>query len=103
MFRRLLVLLGLAACIGLSTVAAPAQPYGGPRYAPPPPRYERHGRPPGRGYVWVGGYQRWSGHRYIWVAGGWRRPPHYGWIWHPGYYSRRGGIYIWIGGRWGPP
>jgi len=103
MIRRFLVFTALIACFAVSSLGTSAQPYGGPRYGPPPPRYERHGPPPGRGYVWVGGYQRWNGRAYVWVGGGWRRPPHHGYRWYPGYWRHRGGIYIWIGGHWGPP
>ena len=102
MFRRSLALVACALCLGLSGLSASAQGYG-PRYAPPPARYERRGRAPGPGYVWIGGYNRWDGHHYIWVGGTWRRPPHRGYHWYPGYWSNRGGVYIWIGGHWGPP
>jgi hypothetical protein len=42
-----------------------------------PPRdvVERRSAPPGPGYVWVQGYQRWDGHGYVWVPGEWQRPP----------------------------
>ena len=104
--RMLLVPLALAGCIAATGLGASAQQYyhgDGPRYAPPAAHYERHGPPPGRGYVWVGGYHRWNGNAYVWYPGGWQQPPQYGYIWHPGYWTPRSGIYIWIGGRWGPP
>lgn len=103
MLRRFLALLTLTACVGLSGLAASAQGYGpgGPRYAPPPPRYERHGPPPHSGYVWVGGYNRWNGHSYVWIGGGWQRPPRYGAVWVPGRWAYRGGVYVWIAGHWG--
>ena len=99
MLRRLLTVLGLAAFIGMSGLGASAQSYG-PRYAPPPPRYERHGPPPHSGYVWVGGYHHWDGNKYVWIAGGWQRPPRYGAVWIPGRYVNRGGYYVWIPGHW---
>jgi hypothetical protein len=99
MLRRFLSLLGLAAFIGLGSSVASAQPW--PHYGPPPPRYEYHGHAPYRGAVWVGGYHRWYGGRYVWVAGHWAHPPHYGAVWYPGHYANRGGVYIWIGGHWG--
>jgi hypothetical protein len=35
------------------------------RVAPPPPIVERHPVAPGPRYVWVGGYHRWDGRRYV--------------------------------------
>jgi hypothetical protein len=99
MLRRLLTVLGLAAFIASSGLSVSAQGYG-PRYAPPPPRYERHGPPPGSGYVWVGGYNHWNGHAYVWIGGGWQRPPRYGAVWIPGRYVNRGGYYVWVPGHW---
>ena len=46
------------------------------RIAPPPIVVEERGRPPERDYVWVDGYHRWDGGRYVWVPGHWDRPPH---------------------------
>jgi hypothetical protein len=52
------------------------------RIAPPPPvRVGVVGHAPRRGCVWVGGYQRWTGNRYVWVAGKWVRPPRAGAVW----------------------
>ncbi|HUA08511.1 MAG TPA: hypothetical protein VMA98_04500 [Candidatus Acidoferrales bacterium] len=99
MLRRFLAVVALVACIGVTAGTASAQGYG-PRHAPPPPRYERHGRAPGRGYVWIGGYQHWNGRAYVWVPGRWARPPRPGQRWYPGRYVSRGGIYVWINGYW---
>jgi hypothetical protein len=93
----------LVGCFAATSLGASAQGYPGPHYGPPPAHYERHGPPPGRGYVWVGGYHRWDGAHYVWVNGGWQQPPHYGYHWYPGYWQPRSGVYIWIGGHWGPP
>ncbi len=41
------------------------------KVAPPPPVVERYGAPPQAGFIWIPGYQRWNGTRYIWVAGHW--------------------------------
>ncbi len=102
MLRRLLMLAALAGCFAATSLGASAQSYG-PHYGPPPAHYERHGAPPGSGYVWVSGHHRWNGNAYVWVGGGWQRPPQYGYRWYPGYWTPRNGVYIWIGGRWGPP
>ena len=37
------------------------------RVAPPAVRIEERGRPPGPGYLWISGYQRWDGIHYVWV------------------------------------
>jgi len=42
--------------------------------APPPPPCERMTPRPGPGYIWVGGYYRWDGHRHNWVNGYWNAP-----------------------------
>jgi hypothetical protein len=54
------------------------------RIGPPPPVYERRGPPPDRGYVWINGYQRYDGDRYVWTPGRWDRPPqeHQRWVAH---------------------
>ncbi len=46
------------------------------RIGPPAPIVETRGVPPERGFVWIDGYHRWDGERYVWVPGRWERPPH---------------------------
>jgi WXXGXW repeat (2 copies) len=68
------------------------------RVGPPAPIVETRVVAPGPGYVWVGGYHRWEGHRYVWVPGRWNRPPHRHAVWvsphwshdHHGYYMTNG-------------
>lgn len=43
------------------------------RVGPPAPIVERRPPPPERGFVWIGGYHRWDGERYVWVPGRWDR------------------------------
>ena len=38
------------------------------RVGPPAPIVEHYGPPPHPGYVWIAGYHRWDGARYVWVA-----------------------------------
>ena len=54
--------------VALSAGAANAQViiHTGP---PPPVIVERPGPPLHAGWVWVGGYYRWNGGRYVWVPG----------------------------------
>jgi|HubBroStandDraft_6_1064221.scaffolds.fasta_scaffold28743_3 hypothetical protein len=78
----------IASLILASAIAAPAFAQVGVYIgtAPPPLRYEVRPAIPGPGYSWVDGYWNWSGHRYVWVPGVWRRPPFEGGYWtHPHY------------------
>jgi hypothetical protein len=78
----------LASLILAAAVTAPAFAQVGIYigHEPPPLRYEARPVMPGPGYAWVDGYWSWSGARYVWVPGGWRRPPYAGAYWtHPHY------------------
>ncbi len=70
------------------------------RIGPPPPVYERRGRAPDRGSVWVGGYQRYNNDHYEWVPGRWDRPPqeHQRWVQHK--WKHRGDHYEMQEGHW---
>jgi hypothetical protein len=71
------------------------------RIAPPPPvRVGVVGHAPGPGYVWIGGYQSWSGTRYVWVAGRWVRPPRAGVIWVAPRWAPSGGGWVFYKGYW---
>ncbi len=60
---------------------------GGPvAVAPPPVQAEVITVAPGTGYLWIGGFWNWVGHRHVWVGGHWaqHRPGHQ-WVphqWH---------------------
>ena len=70
------------------------------RVGPPPVVVERHGRPPQRGFVWVPGYQRWDGGRYVWVPGRYERPPHPRAVWVPHRWVHRHGGWVLVEGHW---
>ncbi|MGA8727908.1 MAG: hypothetical protein WB608_04095 [Terracidiphilus sp.] len=71
------------------------------RVAPPPPvRGGVVGVAPGRGYVYVPGYQRWNGSRYVWMTGVWVRPPRPGAIWVQPRYVHRGNTWVFYKGYW---
>ena len=78
--------------------------YGGGRVyvaSPPPPiLVETRPGPPGSGQVWISGYHRWEGRRYVWVPGYWTVPPHHRGEWIPGHWqeTRRG--WRWLPGHW---
>ena len=67
-----------------------------------PPRAVSERRPPrpGSDFVWVGGYQRWDGRRYVWMPGKWERPPSRGARWVPPKWDHRGGGWMFVDGRW---
>jgi hypothetical protein len=67
---------------------------------PPAPIVERPGPPPGRLYVWVGGYHRWDGRRYVWVSGHYALPPRPGMVWVPAHYDARPRGYVLVAGHW---
>lgn len=69
--------------------------------APPPPVAEPVPQPPAVGMVWVGGYQRWDGHRYVWERGHYDRPPHAKAHFVPGHWEARGRGRVWVNGHWG--
>ena len=70
------------------------------RVAPPAPVVEVHERPPHAGWVWIDGYHRWDGHRYVWVKGYWRRPPHPGSAWVAHHWEHRGDGWVMVDGHW---
>jgi WXXGXW repeat (2 copies) len=67
---------------------------------PPRPIVERRGPTPGRGYVWVPGYQRWNGRGYVWAPGQWQRPPRARAHWVPGKWVRHGHGWEFREGYW---
>ena len=94
-------LLVTASAIFLSVGSANAQIV--VRIGPPPPRpVEVVPAPPPahRDWVWVPGYHRWDGHKYVWVRGEYRRPPHAGAVWVPGEWREEGGGHVWHEGTW---
>jgi WXXGXW repeat (2 copies) len=71
------------------------------RIGPPPAAVvERPGPPLHAGWVWIPGYYRWDGHRYIWRPGYWARPPRPHAVWVPGRWVPRGGGWVWVRGYW---
>jgi hypothetical protein len=70
------------------------------RIAPPAPIVERRPPPPDRGYVWIDGYHRWDGARYVWVGGRWDRPPHPGQRWVAHRWVHRGDHWEMVEGHW---
>ena len=72
---------------------------GGPRFAPPPTRYERRGARPNRNAIWINGHWNWNGRSYVWVSGRWNTA-RAGRTWINGHWEHRGRTWVWIDGRW---
>jgi hypothetical protein len=70
------------------------------RVGPPAPIVEHYGPPPHPGYVWIAGYHRWDGNRYVWVHGYYAQPPHPGAVWVPHRWEHRHGGYVLVEGHW---
>lgn len=70
------------------------------RVGPPAPIVEARVVAPGPGYVWVGGYHRWDGHRYVSVPGRWNRPPHGHAVWVSPHWSHNSHGYYMTNGHW---
>jgi hypothetical protein len=86
----------LALCMAPAAVMAQVMV----RVAPPAPIVEVHDRPPHPGWVWIDGYHRWNGHRYVWVKGYWTRPPHPGAVWVAHRWEQRGDGWVMVEGHW---
>ncbi|HEY1948183.1 MAG TPA: hypothetical protein VGG97_14325 [Bryobacteraceae bacterium] len=89
------------ACFGITLAAASADAQVYVRIGPPPRVVERRPPPPpGPRRVWVGGYHRWDGRRYVWMPGAWMLPPRPRARWVDGrwVHDRRG--YYWRDGHW---
>lgn len=99
--KRQLFISTLAATLLLAgCVVTPDSYYDGPVYVdPPPPRVEYPGYSPVVGYVWIGGYWNWTGHRHEWVPGRWDEPRQ-GHRWVEPRWEREGRYWRQRPGRW---
>jgi hypothetical protein len=92
--------IALAALLALATVPAASHAQVSINIAPPPVIVEHPGPPPERGSVWIGGYQRWDGARYVWSPGHFEHPPHPGAHWVAHRYVRHGNGWRFEEGHW---
>ena len=90
----------LSALFALSLLPAASYAQVYVHVGPPAPVVERRGPPPERGYVWISGYHRWDGSRYVWEPGRWDRPPHPGAHWVAHRWVHRHGGWVMVEGRW---
>jgi hypothetical protein len=71
------------------------------RTAPPAPASVAVvGRAPSSTYIWVPGYYRGAGGKYIWVSGKWMKPPRAGMVWVPPVWRQGPNGYVFVAGRW---
>ena len=70
------------------------------RVGPPAPIVEHFGPAPRPGYVWVAGYHRWDGNRYVWTPGHWANPPRPHAVWVAPVYEPYNGGYRFHAGYW---
>ena len=92
--------IAMAALLALTFLPAATYAQVVVRIGPPPPIVERRPPPPDRGSVWIGGYHRWDGQRYVWVGGRWDRPPHPGARWEAHRWVHRGDHWELREGHW---
>ncbi len=83
-----------------SCVVRPARGAVYVRVAPPVPVVEVEGVAPGPEFVWIRGYHRWDGDRYIWVPGRWERRPHAAAVWVEGQWRHHRNGWFWVEGHW---
>ena len=91
-------LIGLVFAGGLVFTATAADVF--VRVGPPRPVFETRGPRPGRGHVWVSGYQRWDGNAYVWGPGRWEAPPRPRARWQSHHWVHRRGGWVLVEGRW---
>jgi hypothetical protein len=70
------------------------------RVPPPPLTVEVRGVAPGPEHVWIEGYHRWDGDRYVWVPGHWDRRPRAGAAWVAGHWGHDRHGWYWVEGHW---
>jgi hypothetical protein len=70
------------------------------RIGPPRMVVQRRSHAPGRGYVWVQGYQAWDGRGYAWVPGRWEQPPRPRSRWVAHRWTHRRGGWVMVQGHW---
>jgi YXWGXW repeat-containing protein len=67
---------------------------------PPPPRREYRPRAPGRDFIWIEGYYRWTSAEYDWVPGHWEQRPHRKAHWKQGRWHHTDRGWYWEEGHW---
>ena len=94
--RKLLPAVLFALAVGTGTAQADVVV----RIAPPHAFVEHRGKAPSRNHIWVDGYHRWDGHRYVWTGGRWVVPPHPHARWVAPKWNHRHNEYVFSEGHW---
>jgi hypothetical protein len=68
--------------------------------APPAAEVEIIGTAPGPDFIWIRGYHRWDGTRFVWTPGRWERRPRPAAVWVDGHWARHRRGWYWIEGHW---
>jgi hypothetical protein len=88
----------LMSSIWAAGCAGPSRVY--VRTGPPAPIVTARIVSPGPEFVWIEGYHRWDGARYVWVTGRWERPPRLYAVWESGHWAKTNRGWYFIEGRW---
>ena len=98
----LILCVALASMILTTSCLVPAPPPGAVYVQAAPPRavVEVRGVVPGSDHVWIQGYHRWDGTRYVWTSGRWERRPHSNAVWVAGRWRHHRNGWYWVDGRW---
>lgn len=98
---------GLIACVALAALTlataclVPAPPGAVfVRVRPPAPSVEVRAVAPGPDFIWIEGFHRWDGTRYVWIPGHWERRPHPKAVWMPGRWRHNDRGWFWVEGHW---
>jgi hypothetical protein len=67
---------------------------------PPPPPPEPAPPPAPPNGVWVAGYHRWDGQKYVWERGHYEQPPHQNARYVQGHWEERKHGKVWVNGHW---
>ena len=100
LWRTLAAVILLSSTVAVSEACASSSGRAYVRVGPPAPIIETRLVSPGPGHIWIAGFQRWNGSRYVWVPGYWAQPPRARASWAPGrwVHARRG--WYFVDGHW---
>ena len=97
--RRFIPLMAFTLFLGIAELAG-AMPRIWIPAPPPAPIVEVRPVAPSGRHVWVDGYHRWDGARFVWAPGRWERRPHPAAVWVDGHWARHRDGWYWVEGHW---
>jgi hypothetical protein len=95
--RKLMAAAFLALAMGMGTAYAADIVV---KIAPPKAVVEHRDPRPSPNHVWVAGYHRWDGNKYVWEKGHWEVPPHPHAVWVAPRWNHTREGYVFVEGRW---